>query len=372
MNKRLIIMLAIALVLFGGIFGFRMFVDHQITQAFDSMEPEAVTISSSLARTERWTPVSEAVGTVRAVDGAELAIEVGGVVREVHFENGQMVEAGQRLITLDQSVDRAELRQLEAAVRLAETELARLEPLARRDSVSQAELDRAENELEQARARVAVQQARIDQKTLTAPFDGAAGIRQVNPGQFIAAGTPVVSLQSLDPIHVEFSVPQRRLPSISVGQAVRVSVDAYPDETFAGEITALEPRLSDSSRSLLVQATLPNDNQQLRPGLFGRVELELGGPEDVVVVPQTAINYATYGNSVYVVTDGEDGKRVSQRFVETGRARGDLVAITDGLEPDEEVATSGLLKLQNDARVEIDDDQATRPSEDPDPRPDNA
>ena len=371
MNKRLIIMLLLATVLFGGIFGFKAFINQVIADVFDNMEPDVVTITATTARTQTWTPRFEAVGTLAPVNGAELSVELGGIVRAVHFDNGQHVEAGQRLVELDTRVDRAQLVQLEVALRLAEQEQTRLQRLVEQRSVSQAELDRAASETEQARAAVAAQQALIDQKTVVAPFDGRAGIRRVNPGQFLGAGEPVVSLQSLDPIFVDFNLPQRKLPLLAENAEVRITIDAFPDRTFTGQVNAVEPRLDRSTRTISVQATLDNADELLRPGMFARVELDLGAPQSQVVIPQTAIRHATYGSSVFVIEDNGDDTIVVQRFIRTGSRRGDLVAVTEGLDEGEQVASSGLLKLQNKARVRIDDDEAVQPTEDADPRPVN-
>ncbi len=330
-----------------------------------------VTITASTARTETWTPRFEAVGTLAPVNGAELAVEIGGIVRAVHFENGQRVEAGQRLVELDTRVDRAELARLQAALRLAEQEESRLQRLVEQRSVSRAELDRVASEAEQARAAVEARQALIDQKTVVAPFDGRAGIRRVNPGQFLAGGAPVVSLQQLDPIFVNFNLPQRNLPLLGDDAETRITVDAFPEQTFVGLVTAVEPRLDTSTRTIPVQATLDNADELLRPGMFARVELDLGQPESLIVIPQTAIRHAPYGASVFVIESDGDDTIVVQRFVRTGARRGDLIAVTEGLEAGEKVASSGLLKLQNKARVRIDEDEAVQPTEDADPRPTN-
>ncbi len=372
MNKRMILMLVAVVVLFGGIFGYKAFVDRMIADAFDNMGAETVTITASRVRSEQWTPQAEAVGTFNPVRGAELSLEMGGIVREVSFDNGQEVEAGQRLLALETRVDEAELAQLEAALRLAEMELERQQSLYEQRSISKAVLDRAATEADQARAAVAARQAMIDQKILRAPFAGRLGIRQVNPGQFLSPGTPIVSLQSLDPIFFDFTLPQRRLPLLEVGAVLEARVDAFPEQTFRGQITALEPRLDASTRTIRVQATFDNADGLLRPGMFARADLDLGEAEDVLVLPRTAIRASTYGDSVFVIEeDGEELKAV-QRFVRTGTSRGDLVAILDGVEEGARVASSGLLKLQNDTPVRIDEDESVQPSEDPDPRPDNA
>lgn len=371
MNKRMILMLSAVTLLFGGIFGFKWFIDRMINEMFDTMEPDPVAITASEAREVRWTPKAEAVGTFRATNGTDLSTEVGGIVRAVHFESGQRIETGDPLISLDTEADEAELEQLEAALRLAELELTRQQRLLSQNSVSEAEVERRASETDQARARVAAQRARIRQKSIRAPFDGVAGIRRVDLGEYIAPGTPVVSLQTLDPIHLEFDLPEQRLPLVQNGATLSARVDAYRDESFAGRITALEPRIRESTRTFRVQATLDNPDERLRPGMFGRVELDLGEPETLVVVPQTAIRFSTYGNSVFVIEGDEEALQVIQRFMRTGATRGDLIAVTEGLEAGERVAGSGLLKLQNRARVTIDEDPDVQPDEDASPRPAN-
>jgi len=371
LNKRMVFMLLAVGLLFGGIFGYKAFIDSIIAEVFDTMEPETVTITASTARLETWTPRFEAVGTFNPISGAELTLEVSGIVRRIHFDNGQLVEEGQRLLSLDTRVDEAELEQLRAALRLAEMELDRQQRLFEQRSIARSVLDQAETEADQARAAVAGREAMIDQKVLRAPFSGRVGIRQINPGQLLAAGEPVVSLQALDPIFIDFTLPQRKLPLIGNGATIQARVDAFPDHDFEGSITAVEPRLRESTRTVSIQATLDNPDELLRPGMFARVELDLGEAEDWIVLPQTAIRYSTYGNSVFVIEDDGDDKKVVQRFVQTGRTRGDLIAIAEGLDEGETVASSGLLKLQNNTPVRIDDDEAVQPSEEADPRPPN-
>lgn len=371
MNKRMVFMLLAAGLVFGGIFGYKAFIDRIIADIFDNMEPETVTITASTARMLDWTARFEAVGSFAPVQGAELTLERGGIVREIHFDNGQNVDAGQRLLSLDTRVDEAELDRLTASLRLAEMELERQQRLYDQRSISRAVLDRAETEAAQARAALAAQQALIEQKVLRAPFAGRVGIRQVNPGQFLAAGTPVVSLQALDPIFLDFTVPQRKLPLLTAGARVEARVDAFPDHLERGRISALEPRLDESTRSLRVQASFDNPDERLRPGMFAQVTLELGEQTPVLVIPQTALRFATYGNSVFTIEDTADGLKVVRRFVRTGRTRGDLVEVLDGIEEGTRVASSGLLKLQNNTPVRIDEDPDVQPSEDPDPRPPN-
>src|SRR6056297_3159541 len=263
MNKRMLIMLGIALVLFGGIFGYKAFVNNIIQDVFDNMGPETVTITASTVRAQQWVPQLEVVGTFKAVQGADLSLEIDGLIRDVSFENGQLVESGQRLLSLDTDVVQAELEQFEASLRLAELELARQQKLFAQRSISEAVRDRAVIEVDQARAAVAAREAVIAQKVLRAPFSGRLGIREVNPGQFLPRGTPVVSLQSLDPIFFEFTVPQRQLRRISVGAELYARSDAFPEKNFTGTINAVESQVNESTRSVRMQATFDNPDQWL-------------------------------------------------------------------------------------------------------------
>lgn len=370
-RPKLFIMLGGAILLFGGIFGFKAFVNSIIADVFDNMEPETVTISTSVARTETWTPVRSAVGTFQASEGALLSTEIAGIVREIHFANGDRVRAGDKLISLDTETDQAELARLKAAHRLAKIELGRQERLFEREAIPRSVLDSAQSQADQAAAAVQTQKARINQKIIRAPFDGNTGIRRVNRGQFVGAGDPLVNLQAVDPIFLEFDLPQRLIGNVELNSPVQAKPDGRDGEGFEGRITALEPSVDPSSRSLKIQATFENSEAKLRPGMFARVELELGQPQEVLLIPQTAIRFSTYGNSVFVVKEEEDAKKVVQRFIQTGERRGDMIVVTDGLKEGDEVASSGLLKLRNQARVRINNDEATRPPESTNPRPGN-
>lgn len=370
MNRRFFLMLFAVILVFGGIFGFKAFIDTQIDAFFDAMPVPTATITATVARVDHWTPEIRAIGSLEAVQGATLSTEVGGIVREILFQPGSEVMEGTPLLRLDTETDRAELVSLEAAARLADQEWQRARRLAAEQNISEAELQRRRSELDQARAAVATQQARINQRSLRAPFDGVLGIRRVNLGQFVSPGDPVVTLESVDPIYVNFTLAERRLGHVSTGQPIQVRVDAF-DETFEGVISAIEPRVRTDSRSFEVQALLANPERRLRAGQFARVTLATGDAEAVIVLPQTAIRFNPFGNSVFVLYEDDEGQlRVRERFVETGERRGDLIRILDGLEAGERVASSGLLKLQNETPVEI--TEQAQPSEDPDPRPGNA
>lgn len=338
---------------------------------FDNMPEPVASITATEVREVAWTERLEAVGSLAAIQSTLLTTEVGGIVREIRFDSGSSVEAGAELLTLDAKTDQARLRSLEAAERLARVELERARRLVAQRNLPEAELPRRQSETDHAAAAVAEQRARLRQKTLRAPFAGDLGIRQVNMGQFLAADDPIVLLQTRDPIHINFSLSERHVARLGTGQTLTVSLDT--DETrFEGRITAIEPSARESTRSFAVQALLPNPDGKLRPGMFGRVQLETGAARTVRVVPQGAIRFNPYGNIVFVVAEEEDGVlRVNQRFVQTGARRGELVEIVEGLEAGDRVATSGLLKLRNQARVTVNDDPALQPGEDPDPRPAN-
>jgi membrane fusion protein, multidrug efflux system len=370
MTRRFFLMLFAAALVLGGIFGFKAFIDSQIQGFFDTMPVPTATITATEARVDRWTPEVRAIGTLEAVQGSELSTEVGGIVREIMFQPGSEIIEGTELLRLDTETARAELVSLEAAARLAEQELQRARRLAQEQNISEAEVQRRQSEAEQARAAVAAQRARINQKSLRAPFDGVLGIRRVNLGQFVSPGDPIVTLESLDPIYVNFTLTERRLGQVRPGQAVEVVVEAFAD-TFRGQITAIEPRVRAESRSFELQGVLGNPERKLRAGQFARVTLKVGEPEEVIVLPQTSIRFNPFGNSVFIIYEDDEGQlRVRERFVQTGERRGDLIRITEGLEAGERVASSGLLKLQNETPVEITEE--AEPSQDPAPRPDNA
>lgn len=384
----MIIMLAVTAVVFGGIFGFKWFGNKMMNRFFDNMPMPPIAITATEAQEQTWPATVEAVGTVTAVNGIAVSAEVAGVVRSIRFRSGDRVAAGTVLVTLDSVVDQAELRTLEAQLSLAETELARGRDLFGSEVMAKSQFDRLESAEAQAAARVEAQRALIAKKTIRAPFAGVLGIRQANLGQYVSPGTPLVTLQSMDPIYVNFSLPEQRLGTLAVGMDVAAGVDAFPDAAFSGRINAIEPRVNESTRNFDVQATFRNTDARLQPGLFARVRIALPKAEHYVVVPQTAVSYNPYGNSVYVIqeagaaggtgpqpTEGAQASSagqgptlvVTRRLVKTGPTRGDFVAVIEGLKPGERVATSGLLKLRNDAVVVV--NNAVTPAADLQPSP---
>jgi membrane fusion protein (multidrug efflux system) len=310
-----------------------------------------------------------------AVNGTDVTTEAGGVVRALRFEAGQPVKAGTVLVELNTAGEVATLRALEAAAKLAVVQRDRWQALGRDKLVSQAEVEQRATDAASALANAEAQRALIAQKTIRAPFDGILGIRRVNLGQFVSPGSPIVSLQSMDPIYLDFTLPEQRMGQVLEGTEVTARVDALPGQSFAGRVTAIEPQVDPSTRNFRVQATLPNPGSRLRPGTFASVGFDLGGERDVVAVPQTAVSFNPYGNAVYVIQQAPLDKLrapqllVKQRFVKTGATRGDLIEITEGLKPGERVVTSGLLRLRNDAAVTIDD--KVQPAADARPTPEN-
>tara|TARA_R110001606_G_scaffold345151_5_gene494054 strand:+ start:8505 stop:9692 length:1188 start_codon:yes stop_codon:yes gene_type:complete len=389
-SKRMVIMLIVLVIIFGAIFGWKAFMARMINNYFDHMPTPAASISTYDAQQDNWALTLEAVGTVNAVNGVEVTTQVGGEVQHIKFRSGDEVKKGDVLVSLESAAAQAQLNALEATARLSKQEFDRYQSLFKKGSISKSELDNRQAQKDQTLAQAQAQREEINYKTVRAPFDGVLGIRQVDLGQYLQPGSPVVSLAQLTPIYVDFALPEQELSKINTGLKVRVSLDAYPDETFEGEITALEPGVDEATRNFTAQATFDNEERKLRPGMFAHVAIQLPQAEDVVVVPRTAISYAPYGNAVYVVreapapkdagdddqaaqeNDGEAEKQwiVKKRFVKLGNRRGDLVAVTEGLKPGETVATGGLLKLRNDAPVKIEND--VKPSADATPTPANS
>ncbi len=384
-KKRMTLMLIAATVVFGGIFAVKWFGSKQMNAMFDNMPQPPASVSVAVAKAERWRDGAEAVGTFVAVNGADVTTEAGGVIREFLFEPGQRVKAGTVLVRLNTANEEATLRALEAAAKLAVTQRDRWRELGTQKLVSQAEVEQRAADAATTLAQVEAQRALIAQKTIRAPFDGTLGIRKANLGQYIAPGSPIVNLQSMNPIFLDFTLPQQRMDQLVEGTVVHATVDSLPGRKFEGRITAIEPLIDAETRNFKVQATVLNDDNALRPGTFAKVGFDLGSEQAVVVIPQTAVSFNPYGNAVYVVREvpygenevGMDGKPqkgmkqvVQQRFIKTGGTRGDLVAVTEGLKPGERVVTSGLLKLRNDAVVTI--NNKVQPAAESAPKPDNS
>jgi membrane fusion protein (multidrug efflux system) len=317
--------------------------------------PESV--SSAVAREEKWQGTITAIGSVTAVQGVTVTPELAGIIREIAFESGAVVAKDALLVKLDTSTEEAQLRALEAQAELARLTLARERTLRSDNMVPQSELETAEATLKQTQGMADATRAIIQKKTILAPFAGRLGIRLVNLGQYLDAGKPIVSLQSLTPIYADFSLPQQELARLQTGMRVRVTTDTYPGRQFEGTLSAINPDLDAQTRSVGLQATFGNAEQLLRPGMFARVEVLLPEEQPVLVIPATAVLSAPYGDSVYVIESkmGKDSGKpelaVRQQFIRTGRAQGDFVSVESGLKPGERIVSAGIFKLRNGMSV---------------------
>jgi membrane fusion protein (multidrug efflux system) len=371
--KRLGIMLVLAGLVFGGIFGFQAFKAHMIKQFMTSNKAPPVTVSAIKTEMHAWQPQLSAVGSLRAVRGVDVTSEIAGLVRSLHFKSGDRAAAGQLLVQLNADADVAQLRALEAAAKLARTTYERDKAQFEIEAVSKAQLDAAAADLKSKQAQAAQQAAIVDKKTIRAPFAGRLGISSINPGQYLNPGEKIVTLQELDPVYVDFSVPQQQLARITLGQKVVATTDTYPDQSFDGQITAIDPKVDPQTRNVQVEATLHNPKHQLLPGMFATVKVDSGAAEQLLTLPQTAVTYNPYGETVYLVvpgSNGPDGKPTliaKQTFVTIGPTRGDQVAILKGVNDGDLVVTSGQLKLKNGSELII--NNTVQPSNEAAPAP---
>jgi membrane fusion protein, multidrug efflux system len=360
MTKRMVIMLAAAAIVFGGIFGFQVFKAAMIKKFISAMGSPPQTVSAVSAALSEWQPKVEAVGSLRAVLGADLSLEVAGVVDTITFNSGDDVAQGKQLLKLRAGDDAAKLESLQAMADLSEIVYERDQKQFKMQAVSQATLDTDAANLKNAKAQVVQQQAILDKKILLAPFDGRVGLRLVDLGQYLGAGTVVVTMQALDPIFVDFYVPQQSVDQVRLGQSITVKVDAFRDQTFTGEISALNPKVDASNRNLQVRAVLKNPDHKLLPGMYATVDIAIGAPQSYITLPQTAITYNPYGDTVYVVdnkgtdANGKPQLTARQTFVTTGPTRGDQVAVLKGVGEGDMIVTAGQIKLHNGSVVLID------------------
>jgi membrane fusion protein (multidrug efflux system) len=354
MIKRMIIMLLAVGVVLGGFFGFQIFKAGIIKHVMASLANPPQTVSTIVAGAQDWQPQVEAVGSLRAVNGADLSLEVSGIVDELHFNSGDDVAAGALLLRLRSNDDIAKLHALQATADLAQVNYDRDLKQLRVQAIAQATLDSDTFNLKNARAQADEQKAMVDKKVLLAPFAGHLGIRQVDVGQYLNAGTTVVTLQALDPVYADFFLPQQALDQIAVGQTISVKVDTYPGRTFPGKIMAINPQVDPSSRNVQVRATLANPDHKLLPGMYATIDIDIGKPEHQITLPQTAIAYASYGNTVFLVEQNGSTRTAKQTFVTTGATRGDQVAVLTGVKEGDVVVTAGQIKLRNGSPVMID------------------
>jgi membrane fusion protein, multidrug efflux system len=334
--------------------------------------PPPTAVTTEVAQASGWRPYLETIGTVMAINGVTRSTDLAGTVVQLAFESGTKVHAGDLLVQLDIKQEQAQLKQAEAQCDLAGTNLKRNRELQQKHTIAQSDLDSSEADYRSGQANVEAIKATIAKKTIRAPFDGMVGIRQVNLGQYVSPGQPIVSIQAFDPTYVNFYIPQQNLGSVAIGHKVEVHVNAFPNDTFSGQVTAINPQIDENSRNAEVQATLSNPEGKLRPGMFVRVDITIGADRDVVAIPASSINYTPEGESVYLVSDltGKDGKHfqgVKLQPVKVGQARGDMIVITSGLKPGDVVVSSGVFRLRDGAKIII--NNSVKPESELAPRP---
>ncbi|MDT4818130.1 Multidrug resistance protein MdtA [compost metagenome] len=373
--RRMLIMLGVVILVVLALAAYKGLSIYQQIQQFSAPQPP-INVSAEKAVELPWQSRLPAIGTLKAFQGVDLTVEASGTVQDVLFLSGEKIKLGQPLIQMDSDVERATLATAEAELSLARVEFQRGRSLVSRQNISKSEFDRLASELQAATGKVAQLKALMDKKRIIAPFSGTIGIRQVDVGDFLSSGTIIATLQDLDTLFVDFFLPEQAAPLLAVGQKVRISVAAFPGEFFEGDVAALNPKVEESTRNLQVRAMLQNPDGKLLPGMFANLDVLLPGEQERVVVPESAITYTLYGNSVYVVSekknaegqpekdqDGQPQLVVERRFVETGERRDGKVVVQKGLEPGEQVVTSGQLKLDNGSHVAVVPDQslATKP-----------
>jgi membrane fusion protein, multidrug efflux system len=344
-----------------------------VKMASTPMVMPATTVSSATVKEEDWAPVLSAVGSITAVQGAVVSSELSGVVSQIAFENGGTAKKGDLLVQLDASAEEAQLKSAEADLELARSDLERSRELVGRKVISKAEIDAAESKFKQKEGSVEQMRSMIAKKTVRAPFDGQLGIRQVNVGQMINSGQQVVPLTSLDPVFADFALPQQHLGKLASGLDVRVTTDGLPGRVFDGKLTAINSMVDANTRNIMLQATLENPDHVLRPGMFAKAEVTLPEKHKALVIPGSAVSYAPFGDSVFVIEKkkdektGKESQAIRQQFVRVGESRGDFVSITQGLKVGEVVVSTGVFKLRNGMAVTINNELAPKPQTNPTP-----
>lgn len=366
-TRRLLIMLAGCALVFGGVLGFQAFARHMMQKGMASAPVPVQTVSTTRAEALDWQPTLHSVGSVRAVNGTDLSAEVPGIVDEIRFESGDDVKAGQVLVNLRSGVDVAKLGEAQAAVELARADYRRYQELAPKGLVSKATLDTAESQFRSAEALVRQQQEGVKRTSIRAPFGGHIGLRVVDIGQYLNAGTRIATLQALDQLLVDFFLPQRDLGQLTARQRVTVTVDAWPDQKFIGEILAVDSKVDAQTRNVAVRARIDNPSHRLLPGMYVSVDVDAGKPVRYVTLPQTAIVYNSFGDAVFLVKDTGGKLTARQAFVKLGPTRGDQISILSGVEAGTTVVSAGQIKLQDGAPIRI--NNTVQPSSNPAPNP---
>jgi membrane fusion protein (multidrug efflux system) len=374
MAKRLILMLGVVLVFLTAL-GFVKFRQIESAVHASAFQPPPEAVTSVVAQRGQWPVSMSVIGTMEAVHGVVVSADLPGTVARINFDSGKAVHEGDVLVELDTRQERAQLASLEAQSELARATFGRTQELLNAGVISRAEYDQATSQQKATEANVAEIRATIARKTIRAPFSGILGIRKVNLGQYLPAGSPVVSNQSLNPIYVNVGVPQQVAAQVHVGGKLRLTTEDLAGKVFNGTVTAIDSEVDEATRNIQVQATLSNPEGKLRPGMFVQVELPVGANRAVIALPASAINYAPYGDSVFVITDLKDPKGqtyrgVRQQFVKVEGSRGDQVAVISGLNPGDEVVTSGVFKLRNGAAVQV--NNKVQPGNSPAPKPEDS
>jgi len=374
MAKRLILVLGVTAVLLTAL-GFIKFKQVQSAVQASAFQPPPEAVTSIVAHREQWPATLSVIGTMEAVHGVTVSADLPGQFERIDFESGKSVHVGDVMVELDTRQERAQLASLEAQRDLARVSYDRAQQLVDQGVISRVEYDQATSQRKATEANVAEIKATIERKTIRAPFSGILGIRQVNLGQYLSAGQAIVSLQALNPIYVDFGVPQQTVSQMVVGRALRVTKEDLPSAAFSGRVTAVDSVVNEATRNIQVQATLPNPEGKLRPGMFVQVEIAMGAGRSIIALPASAINYAPYGDSVFVISDlkdpsGKTYRGVQQRFVKLEGTHGDQVAVISGVEPGDEVVTSGVFKLRNGAAVQV--NNKVQPGNNPAPKPEDS
>ncbi len=373
MKRTIILAVVIVVAVLGGLAGVKALQIKKLIAFGAAFVPPPESVSAAVAREEKWQGFISAIGTINAVQGVTVTPDIPGQVREIAFESGATVAKGDLLVRLDTSAEESQLAAMEAQVGLARSNLARVRTLRTDGNVAQADLDTAEAAVKQYEANANTIRATIEKKTIRAPFAGRLGIRQINLGQYMDTGKPIVSLQSLAPVYADFSLPQQELAKLKTGMRVRLVSDTYPGQHFAGVLTAINPDLDAATRSVGLQATFDNADERLRPGMFARVELLLPEEHNVLVIPATSVLSAPFGDSVYLIETqpAKDGAAahlvVRQQFIRTGAVRGDFVSVESGLKPGDRVASSGMFKLRNGLTVVENNELSPKSTRTPNP-----
>jgi membrane fusion protein (multidrug efflux system) len=370
LRRRMLIMLGVVLLIVLLLAGYKAFSIYTMIQGFSAPRPP-VNVAVAKATEQPWQARLPTVGTLTALQGVDLSLEIAGTVTDVQFESGQKVKAGQPIVQLDSAVEAALLETAQADLGLAQVDYKRGSQLVGSQAISKGEFDRLSAVLKKNQATVNQLKASLAKKRILAPFSGTIGIRQVDVGDYVASGTMIATLQDLSSLYVDFFIPEQSVPKIAIGQPLQIIVSAYPNQTFPGAISAINPKVENSTRNVQVRATLANPDGKLLPGMFASLQVLLPDPQQHIVVPESAITYTLYGNSVYVAAQkkAEDGSVVKddkgqpilvaeRRFVETGERRDGLVMITKGVQNGETVVTAGQIKLDNGAHIAISDDKS--------------